>query len=84
MDKAHKKTAQPKNETNALLICKAVLKPIWTYGIQLWGTGSSSNIEILHRFQFKALPPILNAPWYIKSHRIREDLHMNTVLSEIK
>jgi hypothetical protein len=26
---------------------KTILKPIWTYGIQLWGTASTSNIEIL-------------------------------------
>jgi hypothetical protein len=30
---------------------KTILKPIWTYGIQLWGTASTSNIEILERFQ---------------------------------
>jgi hypothetical protein len=33
---------------NKLLLYKAVLKPIWTCGIQLWGTASNSNIEILH------------------------------------
>jgi hypothetical protein len=26
---------------------KPYLKPIWTYGIQLWGTASTFNIEIL-------------------------------------
>lgn len=31
-------------------IYKTILKPIWTYGIQLWGTASNSNIEILERF----------------------------------
>jgi hypothetical protein len=67
-----------------LLIYKAVLKSIWTYGIKLWGRLSNSNIEILQRFQSKALRSILNAPWYINSHRIHEDLQMNTVLSEIK
>jgi hypothetical protein len=36
---------------NKLLIYKAILKPIWSYGIQLWGTASTSNIEILGRFQ---------------------------------
>jgi hypothetical protein len=36
---------------NKLLGYKAILKPIWTYGIQLWGTTSNSNIEILERFQ---------------------------------
>jgi hypothetical protein len=40
---------------NKLLICKIILKPIWAYGIQLWGTSSTSNIEILECFQSKAL-----------------------------
>jgi hypothetical protein len=26
--------------TNKLLLYKTILKPIWTYGIQLWGTAS--------------------------------------------
>jgi hypothetical protein len=67
-----------------LLLYKAVLKPTWTYGIQLWGTASNSNIEILQHFQSKTLRSILNTPWYIKSQRIDEDLQMNTVLSEKK
>jgi hypothetical protein len=33
--------------SNKLLIYKTILKPIWTYGIQLWGTASTSNKEIL-------------------------------------
>jgi hypothetical protein len=41
---------------------KAILKPIWTYGIQLWGTASTSNIEILERFQSKVLGMIVDAP----------------------
>jgi hypothetical protein len=32
---------------NKLLLYKPILKPIWTYGIQLWGMAS---IEILERF----------------------------------
>jgi hypothetical protein len=32
---------------NTLLIYKTILKPIWTYGIPLWGTAINSNIEIL-------------------------------------
>jgi hypothetical protein len=39
--------------SNKLPIYKAILKPIWTYGIQLWGAASISNIEILERFQSK-------------------------------
>jgi hypothetical protein len=33
--------------SNKLLIYKAILKPIWTYEIQLWGTASTSNIQIV-------------------------------------
>jgi hypothetical protein len=66
MGKAHqnqKKAAQPKSETNAqatrkinsiyrkqIPLIQTVLKHIWTYGIQLLGTASNSNIEILERF----------------------------------
>jgi hypothetical protein len=41
--------------SNKILIYKAILKPIWTYGLQLWGTTSTPNIEILEGFQSKAL-----------------------------
>jgi hypothetical protein len=44
------------NLSNKLLIYKVAIKPIWTYSIQLWGAASTSNIEILERFQLKALP----------------------------
>jgi hypothetical protein len=48
-----------------LLIYKTILKPIWTSGIQLWGTASTSNIEILERFQSKALRMIVDTPWFV-------------------
>ena len=50
---------------NKLLIHKTILKPIWTYGIPLWGTASNFNIEILQRFQNKVLRSIVNAPRYV-------------------
>ena len=31
---------------NKLLVYKAVIKPIWTYGIELWGCASKSNTAI--------------------------------------
>jgi hypothetical protein len=46
-------------------VYKAILKPIWTYGVQLWGTASKSNIDILERFQSKLLRNITDAPWYV-------------------
>ena len=50
---------------NKLLLYKTILKPIWTYGIPVWGTASHSNIEILQSFQNEVLRTIVNAPWYI-------------------
>jgi hypothetical protein len=69
---------------NKLLIYKAILKPIWTYGIQLWGTASTSNIEILERFQSMALRMIEDAPWYVPNTVIRKDLQIPTVKEEIR
>jgi hypothetical protein len=69
--------------SNKLSIYKAILKPIWTYGIQLWGTTSNSNIEILERFQSKVLRLIVDAPWYVSNSIIRMDLQIPTVKEEI-
>ena len=32
---------------NKFLLHKQILKPIWTYGIQLWGCTKQSNIDII-------------------------------------
>jgi hypothetical protein len=40
---------------NKLVVNKAILKPIRTHGVQLWGSASNSNLEILERFQSKVL-----------------------------
>jgi hypothetical protein len=50
---------------NKLILYKTILKPIWTYGIKLWGTESTSNIEILERFQSKTLLIIVDEPSYV-------------------
>jgi hypothetical protein len=36
-----------------VLLYKAVIRAIWTCGIQLWETASNSKIEVLQRFQSK-------------------------------
>jgi hypothetical protein len=35
--------SQNLSTSNKLLIYKTILKPIWIYGIQLWGPASISN-----------------------------------------
>jgi hypothetical protein len=51
--------------SNKLLAYKVILKSIWTYRIQLWGSASISIIKILERFQGKVLHMITDAPWYM-------------------
>ena len=69
---------------NKLLIYKQVLKPIWTYGIQLWGCASETNIDIIQRFQNKALRTIVNAPWYVRNDDLHRDLQIDKVKTVIK
>jgi hypothetical protein len=70
--------------SNKLLLYKVILKPIWTYGIQLWGSASTSNIEIFERFQSKALRMITDAPWYVPNVILRQDLQIPSVKEEIR
>ena len=66
-----------------IMLCKAILNPVWTYGIQLWGTASNSNIEILQRFQSKALRSLIDALWYVINETIHGDLKISSVKEEI-
>jgi hypothetical protein len=47
---------------NKILVYKCILKPIWTYGIQLWGCTKPTNTKVLQRFQSNVLCSITNAP----------------------
>ena len=69
---------------NKLLVYRAILKPIWTYGIQLWGTVSTSNIDILERLQSKTLRIITDAPWYVPNAVIKHDLQVPSVRQEVR
>jgi hypothetical protein len=61
---------------NKLLIYKTVIKPIWTYGIELWGCASKSSINILQRAQSKILRVITNAPWYVTNFTLHTDFNI--------
>jgi hypothetical protein len=64
---------------NKLLLYKQILKPVWTYGLQLWGCASISNIHIIQRLQNKALRNMVDAPWYFRNCDLHKDLEMETV-----
>ncbi|CAK1588943.1 unnamed protein product [Parnassius mnemosyne] len=69
---------------NKLLLYNIIIKPIWTYGIQLWGSACDSNIEIIQRTQNYILKQLSNAPWFIRTSEIHEHLKMNSVKEEIR
>lgn len=70
--------------SNKILIYNQILKPVWLYGIQLWGCASDSNIKCIQTFQNKVLRNIVNAPWYIRNSDLHRDLRIPTVKEEIK
>lgn len=68
---------------NKLLIYSTILKPIWSYGIAIWGVASKSNIACLQRVQNNILRCITKAPWFARNDEIHEHVKMPTVASEV-
>lgn len=69
---------------NKLLLYKQVLKPVWTYGIQLWGCTKKTNANILQTFQNKVIREIVQAPWYTRNDDIHRDLGIPTIEAETR
>jgi hypothetical protein len=69
---------------NKLIIYKHILKPIWSYGIALWGCSKPSNTKILQSFQSKTLRMITRAPWYVSNQTLHEDLKIPLIQDIIK
>ena len=69
----------PLSTPNKLLIYKTVLRPVWTYGIELWGCMATSNTDIIQRYQSKMLRSITNAPWYVTNQTLHQDLRIPLV-----
>ena len=67
---------------NKLLLYKVIIKPIWTYGIELWGCSSKSNVNIIQRFQSKTLRMIAGAPRYVSNQTLHVNLSITTVEEE--
>jgi hypothetical protein len=65
---------------NQLLIYRTVIKPIWSYGIELWGCASKSNTVIMERSKYKIRRTIANAFLYVK----KIILHAQTSTSPTK
>jgi len=61
---------------NKLLMYKTIIKPIWTYDIEIWGCASKSSQAILQKAQSKIQRMITNASWYVSNLTLHEDLQI--------
>jgi hypothetical protein len=68
---------------NKITVYKAINKPVWTYGIELWGCNKPSNTKIVQSFQSKTLRKLANAPWYISNVTLDNDLRIPYVTEVI-
>jgi hypothetical protein len=69
---------------NKILIYNQIIKPIWAYGIQLWGCAPQTHINSIQTFQNKVLRNIVGAPWYIRNSDIHRDLAIPTINTQAK
>jgi hypothetical protein len=72
------------NEKRSILVYKVVIKPIWTYGIELWGCASKTNSDIMQRLQSKILRAMTNAPWYVSDDILYNDFGFPIISDVIK
>ena len=70
------------NLKTKLLMYKSLIKPIWTYGLQLWGNAKKSNLNRIQTFQNIALRKLTNSPPYVSNHTLHSDLKIKTVKEE--
>ena len=60
-----------------------MLKPVWPYGIQLWGCAKPSHTQIIQRLQSKFVRSINKAPWYVSNCTLHNDLYIPLVATEV-
>jgi len=68
---------------NKLLLYQVIIKPIWSYGIQLWDCAKPSKTQIIQRIQSKTLRILFNAPWYVSNKTLHKDARIPFVEDEI-
>jgi len=67
-----------------LIMYKSLLKPIWTYRLQLWGAAKKFNTNRIQTFQNISFRRLSNALRYMSNHALHNDLHMKTIVEEAR
>lgn len=69
-----------------LTIYKTIIRPIWTYGVQLWGSAKPSHTKRIQAIQNKVLRTITQCPFYVSNNTLHNDLNIpliTTVAQEL-
>jgi len=64
---------------NKIIIYKSMLRPIWAYGVQIWGCAKPSQIKTIQAFQSITLRLLTSAPWYVTNNCLHKDLKIDSV-----
>jgi uncharacterized protein YeeX (DUF496 family) len=64
---------------NKLILYKQVIRPVRSYGVQIWGCASDSNIQVIQLYQNRVLMCIVSAPDYVRHRGLHCDLGIETV-----
>lgn len=65
--------------SNKILIYKAIIRPVWSYGAEVWGSAKKSNLQRMQTLQSKILRRITNCPYYVSNHTLHKDLNIQYV-----
>lgn len=63
---------------------KSIIRPVRTYGIQLWGSIKPSNAKKLQLFQSICFRLVTSSPWYFTNNNLHKDLKISTLDQLIK
>jgi len=61
---------------NKVLIYKTLLSPLWTYGLEVWGSTKASNMKRIQSLQSRILRNIASAPYYVTNVTLHTDLNV--------
>lgn len=64
---------------NKIIIYKAMLRPIWAYGIQIWGCAKPSQTKTIQSFQSITFQLLTSAPWYFSNNSLHSNLKIESV-----
>ncbi|GFU96931.1 probable RNA-directed DNA polymerase from transposon X-element [Trichonephila clavipes] len=67
-----------------VLLYKSIIRPVMSYGSQIWGSTGMCHLKKLHTLTNSFLRQIVNAPWFVRNEVIYRDLKIKPFLPHIK